>query len=102
MPPKKEDSIILEAQKEQLENQLENKMNPTKEHEKKMFARVEEANRKIAKAVCLIESAHIDLDYVFDNTDWDSMVLCDLDEALVKLAYVVSSFCIWDEDLEDD
>ena len=72
----------------------------TKEQEKQYLSRVAEANKKISKAVCLIQSANDDLDYVFEQTDWDGMIMFDIEKAIKYLAYVIASFNLWDEDLD--
>lgn len=63
--------------------------------------RVQEANKKISKAICLIQSAQeIDLEFAFDKTDWDDEVRDDIDKALKYLSYVVATLTIWDDEEE--
>lgn len=64
--------------------------------------RIQEANKKISRAICLIQSAQeIDLEFAFDKTDWDDEVRWDLDKALKYLSYVVASLTIWNDEDEE-
>jgi hypothetical protein len=64
--------------------------------------RIQEANKKISRAICLIQSAQeIDLEFAFDKTDWDDEVRWDLDRALKYLSYVVASLTIWNDEDEE-
>lgn len=64
--------------------------------------RIQEANKKISRAICLIQSAQeIDLEFAFDKTDWDDEVRWDLDRALKYLSYVVASLTIWNDENEE-
>ena len=65
--------------------------------------RIQEANKKICKAVCLLQSAQeIDLEFAFDKTNWDDEVRWYLDKALKNLAYVVSTLATWNDEEEGD
>lgn len=64
--------------------------------------RIQEANKKISRAICLIQSAQeIDLEFAFDKTDWDDEVRWDLDKALKYLSYVVATLTIWNDEDEE-
>lgn len=64
--------------------------------------RIQEANKKISRAICLIQSAQeIDLEFAFDKTDWDDEVRWDLDRALKYLSYVVATLTIWNDEEEE-
>lgn len=64
--------------------------------------RIQEANKKISRAICLIQSAQeIDLEFAFDKTDWDDEVRWDLDRALKYLSYVVATLTIWNDEDEE-
>lgn len=63
--------------------------------------RIVEANKKISKAICLLQSAQeLDLEFAFDKTDWDDEVRWYLDKALKNLAYVSATLNIWNDDEE--
>lgn len=64
--------------------------------------RIQEANKKISRAICLIQSAQeIDLEFAFDKTDWNDEVRWDLDRALKYLSYVVATLTIWNDEDEE-
>ena len=61
--------------------------------------RIVEANKKISKAICLLQSAQeLDLEFAFDKTDWDDEVRWYLDKALKNLAYVSATLNIWNDE----
>lgn len=63
--------------------------------------RIQEANKKISKAICLIQSAQeFDLEFAFKDTDWNDEVRDDIDKALKYLSYVTATFNLWNEDLD--
>lgn len=65
--------------------------------------RVQEANKKISRAICLIQSAQeIDLEFAFNKTDWNDDVRWDLDKALKYLSYVVATLTIWNDEEEGE
>lgn len=65
--------------------------------------RIQEANKKISRAICLIQSAQeIDLEFAFDKTDWDDGVRWDLDRALKYLSYVVATLTVWNDEEEGE
>ena len=65
--------------------------------------RIQEANKKISKAICLIQSAQeIDLEFAFKDTDWNDEVRDDIDKALKYLSYVTATLTLWDEDLKEN
>ena len=65
--------------------------------------RIQEANKKISRAICLIQSAQeIDLEFAFDKTDWNDEVRDDVDKALKYLSYVVATFTLWNEEEEGE
>lgn len=59
---------------------------------------IKEVNHKISQAVNLLCSAHETLDFIDEQTDWDMMIICDLNEALVRLAYCMATFNTWDDE----
>ena len=61
--------------------------------------RIQEANKKISRAICLIQSAQeFDLEFAFKDTDWDDEVRDDIDKALKYLSYVVATLTIWNDE----
>jgi hypothetical protein len=65
--------------------------------------RIQEANKKISQAICLIQSAQeFDLEFAFKETDWNDEVRDDIDKALKYLSYVTATFNLWNEDLDKD
>ena len=61
--------------------------------------RIVEANKKISKAICLLQSAQeLDLEFAFDKTDWDDEVRWYRDKALKNLAYVSATLNIWNDE----
>lgn len=65
--------------------------------------RIQEANKKISRAICLIQSAQeIDLEFAFDKTDWNDEVRDDVDKALKYLSYVVATLTIWNDEEEGE
>ncbi|MBO7714757.1 MAG: hypothetical protein J6S85_14360 [Methanobrevibacter sp.] len=65
--------------------------------------RIQEANKKISKAICLIQSAQeFDLEFAFKDTDWNDEVRDDIDKALKYLSYATATFTLWNEDLDKD
>ena len=71
------------------------------ENTEQMLRRVIEANKKLSNALCLIDSARSDLEYVFDNTDWDDMIMCDIDESAMKLGFVIGAFNLWPDEIRE-
>ena len=67
--------------------------------EKEANKRIQEAVHQISKAVCLLKVAHISLDYVAEETDWDIDARYDLDDGIKSIAFALANLNTLDTDL---
>lgn len=75
----------------------------TPEEEKKYEDLTKEVIQKISNAVLKIEEAKDRLDFIVNETGWDDLLIsCNLDEALVKMAFVLAGLNVWLEDENEE
>ena len=62
---------------------------------------IKSGHNKISKAICILESAQeLDLEFAFNNVDWNDEIRDYVDKALKYLAYVDAELHLWDEDFD--
>ena len=75
----------------------------TPEENKKYEDLTKEVTQKISNAVLKIEEAKNHLDFIVNETGWDDLeISCNLDEALVKMAFVLAGLNVWLEDENEE
>ena len=57
--------------------------------------------KRLAKALNLIEAMRDELQFVFEQTDWNDEVKYQIDEAAAKLGFSLATLSTWFDDPEE-
>ena len=57
--------------------------------------------KRLAKALNLIEAMRDELQFVFEQTDWNDEVKYQIDEAAAKLGFSLATLATWYDDPEE-
>lgn len=68
--------------------------------EKDYREQIERSVKRLAKALNLIEALRDELQFVFEQTDWNDEVKYQIDEAAAKLGFSLATLATWYEDAE--
>jgi hypothetical protein len=68
--------------------------------EKDYREQIERSVKRLAKALNLIEALRDELQFVFEQTDWNDEVKWQIDEAAAKLGFSLATLSTWYEDAE--
>jgi len=69
--------------------------------EKDYREQIDRSVKRLAKALNLIEAMRDELQFVFEQTDWNSEVKYQIDEAAAKLGFSLATLSTWFDDPED-
>lgn len=70
------------------------------EKQKDYREQIERSVKRLAKALNLIEALRDELQFVFEQTDWNDEVKWQIDEAAAKLGFSLATLSTWYEDAE--
>ncbi len=70
------------------------------EKQKDYREQIERSVKRLAKALNLIEALRDELQFVFEQTDWNDEVKYQIDEAAAKLGFSLATLATWYEDAE--
>ena len=70
------------------------------EKQKDYREQIERSVKRLAKALNLIEALRDELQFVFEQTDWNDEVKYQIDEAAAKLGFSLATLSTWYEDAE--
>ena len=62
---------------------------------------IDRAVKRLAKALNLIEAMRDELQFVFEQTDWNDEVKYQIDEAAAKLGFSLATLSTWFDDPEE-
>ena len=68
--------------------------------EKDYREQIERSVKRLAKALNLIEALRDELQFVFEQTEWNDEVKYQIDEAAAKLGFSLATLATWYEDAE--
>jgi hypothetical protein len=68
--------------------------------EKDYREQIDRSVKRLAKALNLIEALRDELQFVFEQTDWNDEVKYQIDEAAAKLGFSLATLSTWYEDAE--
>ena len=68
--------------------------------EKDYREQIDRSVKRLAKALNLIEALRDELQFVFEQTDWNDEVKWQIDEAAAKLGFSLATLSTWYEDDE--
>ena len=68
--------------------------------EKDYREQIERSVKRLAKALNLIEALRDELQFVFEQTEWNDEVKYQIDEAAAKLGFSLATLSTWYEDAE--
>ena len=63
--------------------------------------RIETGRKRLAKAICLLESARMEVGSACEMMGWNDEVAFTMDEAATKLGYALATLDTWDDGLEE-
>ena len=61
---------------------------------------IDRSVKRLAKALNLIEAMRDELQFVFEQTDWNDEVKYQIDEAAAKLGFSLATLATWFDDPE--
>ena len=62
---------------------------------------IDRSVKRLAKALNLIEAMRDELQFVFEQTDWNDEVKYQIDEAAAKLGFSLATLSTWFDDPEE-
>ena len=62
---------------------------------------IDRSVKRLAKALNLIEAMRDELQFVFEQTDWNDEVKYQIDEAAAKLGFALATLNNWYDDTEE-
>ena len=62
---------------------------------------IDRSVKRLAKALNLIEAMRDELQFVFEQTDWNDEVKYQIDEAAAKLGFSLATLSTWYDDPEE-
>ena len=68
--------------------------------EKDYREQIDRSVKRLAKALNLIEALRDELQFVFEQTDWNDEVKWQIDEAAAKLGFSLATLSTWYDDPE--
>ncbi len=68
--------------------------------EKDYREQIDRSVKRLAKALNLIEAMRDELQFVFEQTDWNDEVKWQIDEAAAKLGFSLATLATWYDDAE--
>ena len=68
--------------------------------EKDYREQIDRSVKRLAKALNLIEALRDELEFVFEQTDWNDEVKWQIDEAASKLGFALATLNTWYDDAE--
>lgn len=71
---------------------------PTQSKAARAEERVEDAKKKLARAICSVEAATRLLEFECNENGWDDDVVFTIRDGLEKLGLALASLTVWDED----
>ena len=69
--------------------------------EKDYREQIDRSVKRLAKALNLIEAMRDELQFVFEQTDWNDEVKYQIDEAAAKLGFSLATLSTWYDDPEE-
>jgi hypothetical protein len=69
--------------------------------EKLSIERVENAKKRIAKILNMLQVTNQELKWACESQNWNEDVIYDIEDAGLKLGYVLASLMTWDEEIPD-
>ena len=69
--------------------------------EKDYREQIDRSVKRLAKALNLIEAMRDELQFVFEQTDWNDEVKYQIDEAAAKLGFSLATLSTWFDDPEE-
>ena len=69
--------------------------------EKDYREQIDRSVKRLAKALNLIEAMRDELQFVFEQTEWNDEVKYQIDEAAAKLGFSLATLSTWFDDPED-
>ena len=69
--------------------------------EKDYREQIDRSVKRLAKALNLIEAMRDELQFVFEQTEWNDEVKYQIDEAAAKLGFALATLSTWFDDPEE-
>ena len=69
--------------------------------EKDYREQIDRSVKRLAKALNLIEAMRDELQFVFEQTEWNDEVKYQIDEAAAKLGFFLATLATWYDDPEE-
>ena len=69
--------------------------------EKDYREQIDRSVKRLAKALNIIEAMRDELQFVFEQTEWNDEVKYQIDEAAAKLGFSLATLSTWFEDAEE-
>ena len=69
--------------------------------EKDYREQIDRSVKRLAKALNLIEAMRDELQFVFEQTEWNDEVKYQIDEAAAKLGFSLATLSTWYDDTEE-
>ena len=70
--------------------------------EKDYREQIDRSVKRLAKALNLIEAMRDELQFVFEQTEWNDEVKYQIDEAAAKLGFSLATLSTWYDDVRQD
>ena len=71
------------------------------EKQKDYREQIERSVKRLAKALNIIEAMRDELQFVFEQTEWNDEVKYQIDEAAAKLGFSLATLSTWYDDPEE-
>ena len=69
--------------------------------EKLSIERVENAKKRIAKILNMLQVTNQELKWACESQNWNEDVIYDIEDAGLKLGYALASLMTWDEEIQE-
>ena len=69
--------------------------------EKLSIERVENAKKRIAKILNMLQVTNQELKWACESQNWNEDVIYDIEDAGLKLGYTLASLMTWDDEISD-
>ena len=69
--------------------------------EKDYREQIDRSVKRLAKALNIIEAMRDELQFVFEQTEWNDEVKYQIDEAAAKLGFSLATLSTWYDDAEE-
>jgi hypothetical protein len=69
--------------------------------EKLSIERVENAKKRIAKILNMLQVTNQELKWACESQNWNEDVIYDIEDAGLKLGYALASLMTWDDEISD-